>query len=82
MTYEEFSKTQFDGDSILPKGIEAQEAINILWDHFIGENYYINYPASNNQANAEFVGYMLYKYRKPKKHRRFALHRTDLIIGS
>ena len=68
MTYEEFCKTQFDGENLFPKGIDAQEAINILWNHFLG-NYYLSYPANNNQANAEFVGYMLEKYPKPKKKR-------------
>ena len=79
MTYEEFCKSQFDGDNLFPKGIDAQEAINILWNHFLGESYYINYPASNNQANAEFVGYMLDKYRKPKKNKRFTIFKHKQI---
>ena len=79
MTYEEFYKSQFDGDNLFPKGIEAQEAINILWNHFLGKDYYINYPASNNQANAEFVGYMLDKYRKSKKNKRFVIFKHRKI---
>lgn len=51
--------------------VPAQEAIHILTNYLLGEDYYIINPLCNEQANAEIVADILYKYsRKYRKELR------------
>lgn len=67
MTYKEFYKTQYDEATteLLPKGIEAQKALEILAKHFLGD-YIISYPGTLVQWNAEVVAQILYQYPEKK----------------
>lgn len=69
MTHEEFAKTLFDSpDEMLPKGTSAQDAIDILAEHFLGE-YIVNYPASPEQWNSEVVYEILRRFPSGKFRR-------------
>ena len=73
MTYKDFCKTQFDENSneLLPKGIEAQKALGILAEHFLGD-YIITYPGTQEQWNAEVTAQILYQYPNKKISRQKA----------
>ena len=73
MKYKDFCKTQFDENSkeLLPKGIEAQKALEILAEHFLGD-YIITYPGTQTQWNAEVTAQILYQYPNKKISRRMA----------
>lgn len=45
-------------------GIEAQEAIHILCEYLLGEDYYIVDPVGPKQANAIIIDDILRKYSK------------------
>ena len=46
---------------LCPPPIEAQEALNILIEHFLGEDWYVVMPVSTEQVNAEAVYEILRK---------------------
>lgn len=54
-------KTNID-DRMCPPSIKAQEALNILTKHFLGENWYIVSPMHTEQVNVEAVYEILQKY--------------------
>ncbi len=45
-----------------PPSIKAQEALNILTNHFLGEDWYIVTPMHTEQVNVEAVYEILQKY--------------------
>lgn len=49
---------------LMPIPTDAQEAINILVDGLLGENWYIVDPLPNSQANTLIVDEILYRYNK------------------
>lgn len=49
-------------DSIFPRGTDAQEALNILIKHFLGEDWYVVDPLSVSQVNSVAVLEILQKY--------------------
>lgn len=57
------------GDNIYPDGIDAREALDVLKDFFLGENWYISDPVSPNQANVYIVNDILSKF--PRKYKKF-----------
>lgn len=64
--YTKFCNTCFEGlpkDEMLPKGTDAQKALNILVKHFLG-NFIISYSGSQQQWNSEAVAEILLKYPK------------------
>lgn len=71
MTKEEFCKELYDtnGDewknSIIPPPLDAQRAVDILSDHFLGD-FYVNYSAGDKQINSEVVACILERYPNPK----------------
>ncbi len=72
MTYEEFCKDNFeeleDGD-LIPKGLGAQDAFDILTKHFLGNVGVIGFNGSQEEWNAEIVGAILKLYPEGKKVR-------------
>lgn len=42
--------------------LQAQEALNILIDHFLGEDWYVSDPLGPTQVNAIAVDEILSKY--------------------
>lgn len=72
MTADEFRKWLKAKDptpNMLPNGTSAQEALDILAEHFLG-NYRIDgYPAKVEQANSEVVCRILELYPRGKIRR-------------
>lgn len=68
---EDFLK--YSGDNIIPDGISSDEAITILKDFFLGENWYIALPVGHNQANTIIVDNILSKF--PKQYKKFCKER-------
>lgn len=72
MKHTEFAKTLFDSPyELLPKATDAQTALNILADHFLGmKNCRIDgYPATTGQWNSEVVHEILRRYPNGKIRR-------------
>lgn len=61
LTYDEFCACVFENnpESIFPEGISDGLALDILFNHFIGPDYYISYSCGRKQANTEMVGEIL-----------------------
>lgn len=59
-----------DSYGIFPAPTDAQQAINILCDYLLGEDYYIVDPLPNCQANTIIVQQILFKY-SPEYRKRF-----------
>lgn len=49
-------------ENIFPKGTDAQEALNILIEHFLGDDWYIVDPLGVSQVNSVAVLEILQKY--------------------
>ena len=64
--YREYMSTKPDC-GIMPRPLSAQEAVSILKDHFLGENWYTVNPVNQEQVNAEIVEHILYLYQKPRE---------------
>lgn len=72
MKAEEFAKTLYEeGQWLLPKGTDAQTAVDILADHFLGHDNTIimGYSATNAQWNSEVVLAILRRYPQGKIRR-------------
>jgi hypothetical protein len=48
----------------LEETMEAQEALSFLTDHILGENWYIESPMRNFQANPIIVNEIIDKYNR------------------
>ena len=63
------AKKSEEGDyGICPAPTKAQEALNALMEHFLGEDWYVTLPLSQEQANTEIVYAILLEH--PKKRRK------------
>lgn len=73
MDSEDFKKYVLDRDGkdygLCPPPIGAQEGLNILVNHFLGEDWYISLPVCQQQANTEAIYEILRKYPKKKSLR-------------
>ena len=49
---------------IMPAPMEAQQAINILIDYLLGEDWYVTVPMNQKQVNACAVEQILDKYSR------------------
>ena len=74
MTTEEFTDfldkeimTEEDRKNIFPPPLEPQIALNILKDHFLGEDWYTVNPVGVKQVNTEVVYNILEKYPRGYK---------------
>lgn len=66
MDAEEFIKLKSYNDNLFPKPTEAQEGLNILIKHFLGEDWYIVDPLPTTQYNTISIYYILSKYKNKK----------------
>ena len=70
MKAEEFIKDVYKNTNedygILAPPTDAQHGLNILINHFLGEDWYATTPISNAQVNTEAIYEMLKKYPKHK----------------
>lgn len=57
------------GDNIYPDGIHAKEALNVLKEFFLGEDWYVADPITSKQVNVYIVDAILSKY--PRKYKKF-----------
>ena len=64
---EDFIK--FTGDNMIPDPIDAQTALNILTEFFLGEGYYITVSCNQGQANAIITDNIMAKF--PKEYKEF-----------
>lgn len=80
MTTEEFLDflekeimTEEDRENIFMPPLEPQIALNILKNHFLGEDWYTVNPIGVKQVNTEIIYSILEKYPRhyPKKNRFF-----------
>ncbi len=64
MESKKFMQTALDNNKndLCPPSIKAQEALNILTQHFLGEDWYIVSPIHTEQVNVEAVYEILQKY--------------------
>lgn len=58
--------TEEDKKNIFAPPIEPQIALNILIEHFLGEDWYTSNPVGLKQVNTEAVYEILSKYPKKK----------------
>ena len=65
MDLKEFEKiVSKNGDyGLCPPPIEAQEGLNVLIDYFLGEDWYVTMPVSQEQCNTEAIHSILSLYR-------------------
>jgi hypothetical protein len=47
---------------LCPPPIKAQDGLNILIKHFLGDNWYVTLPINQEQVNAEAIYDILKKY--------------------
>jgi len=70
MDSEEFRKIMLeisDKDyGMCPPPIDAQEGLNFLIKHFLGQDWYVTIPISQKQVNSEAIYQILEKYPKKK----------------
>jgi|TARA_R110002167_G_scaffold253709_1_gene460033 hypothetical protein len=52
---------------LMPPPTDAQEGLQVLINHFLGEGWYTVNPVSTEQANTEAIYEILEKNQKPKK---------------
>ena len=57
------------GDNIYPDGISAEEALDVLREFFLGEDWYVSDPLPSKQVNVYIVDDILSKY--PRKYKEF-----------
>ena len=67
MDKNEFKKTMSNKGAY--PSLNAQEGLNILMKHFLGENWYVVDPIHNDQVNAVLVYEILEKYPSGKFRR-------------
>lgn len=82
MTYLEFCRLKANNpqENILPKGTTAAEAVGILSEHFLGEDWYSCLPMNcTEQIITEIVGEILRKYPNPRRKlsRRRRIHEDN-----
>ena len=61
----------FTGDNMIPDPIDAQTALNVLAEFFLGEGYYIAVSCNQGQANAIITDEILSKF--PKEYKEFCI---------
>lgn len=61
---------RFNGDNIYPDGIEAEEALEVLKQFFLSDNWYIVDPVGVKQSYVYIVDAILSQH--PFKYRKFA----------
>ena len=54
-------------DIIFPPSLDPQEALHYLKDYLLGEDWHIDIPVNNLQANSCIVDAILLKYSKQYK---------------
>lgn len=59
----------FTGDNMIPDPIDAQTALDILAEFFLGEGYYITVSCNQGQANAIITDEILSKF--PNEYKEF-----------
>ena len=80
MTTEEFTDflekeimTEEDRKNIFPPPLEPQVALNILKDHFLGEDWYTVNPIGVKQVNTEIVYSILEKYPRIFQNKKWTI---------
>lgn len=63
-TFTEWLDDNWQENNMLPPPIDTQQALDFLENYLLGEDWYINLPLCNAQANVEVVHSILYKYSK------------------
>lgn len=87
MDAEKFKKTILEKSGkdygICPPPLDAQEALNILTEHFLGEDWYVTIPVNQQQVNTEAVYEILRKFPEKKTEKGIlcglGLHRYKTI---
>jgi hypothetical protein len=64
----EYIKKVVEDDScgIFCPPTDAQTGLNVLINHFLGEDWYVVSPVSPKQVNTEAILEILYRYPKPR----------------
>ena len=74
MKPKEFAKMVYDmadeDYGICPPPIEAQIGLNVLINHFLGDNWYASLPLGVEQVNTEAVLAILERFPDPEQHDR------------
>ena len=52
--------------NMFPKPTDAQDAVDVLKDYLLGEDWYVNYPGSTDQINTEIVAEIMLNYPSAK----------------
>lgn len=70
MTPKEFEELTYKNSredyGLCPPPTDAQEGLNILINHFLGELWYVTLPLNTEQTNTEAIYEILNKNKKPK----------------
>ena len=78
-TFTKWLDKNWDKDNMFPPELESQEAIYILVDYLLGEDYYFVNPLNTKQGNVEIVNDILYKYSKEYRDEYKERHKNGLI---
>lgn len=70
--YDEWNKKRYDernSDNIFPIGMTDKEFAHFIRKMFLGDDWYVNYPAGSEQINEEALEEIIYKFthRNPKE---------------
>ena len=57
---------KYGDNGMLPPRLPAQEAMDIIKEHLLGDGWYVNYPAGAEQINTEIVYEIIRRYRPDK----------------
>lgn len=72
--------TEEDKENIFIPPLEPQIVLNILKDHFLGEDWYTVNPVGVKQVNTEMVYNILEKYPRPCKKKNSIIKRLWRFI--
>lgn len=82
MDYKEFTKLKSNDptENIFPKGTSDSEAMNVLIEGVLGEDWYVVDPVGPTQVTTIAVAEILYRYESFKKER-YILFALGLFMG-
>lgn len=86
MTVKEFHEyleanvmTEEDRDNVFPPALDAQIAVHLLKDHFLGEDWYCVDPICNAQVNTVIVYEILRRFPRSKDKMKAM---RDFVLGT
>ena len=70
-----------DEDNIFPPGTSDREGMRILINHFLGDNWYVNYSASTEQVNSEAIMEILSRYPHAEQEKERLWKKVSIVFS-